>query len=142
MPRSTIPACTAVAAIVLVASAGPAASQSARPANSSTPAAPPAHAAQASTIRPGTYDLEIVYGGGTLTGTLVLTPVGDSLAAKLNVGDHDSPVQRVVRNGSQLTLTGADGMRLLYVLRFAGDSVSGRFTFSDADGTVAGKRRK
>ena len=132
----------ALALVAVVAGTSAVPAQSTRAAGAGTPTGTPAHGTQSATIRPGTYDLEIVYGGGTLTGTLVLTPVSDSLAAKLNVGDHESPVKRIVRDGSQLTLSGPDGLRLLYVLRFAGDSVSGTFNYSDADGTVTGKRRR
>ena len=102
----------------------------------------PTSQAQSQPIKPGTYGLAIVFGGGTIDGTLVLEAVGDSLAAKLKVADHASPVRTLVRKGSRLTLTGGgEGMLLVYELDFRADSVSGSFTYNGEAGTVAGKRR-
>lgn len=99
----------------------------------STPTAP---------IRPGTWDLEIVFGGGTLEGRLELTATGDSLAAKLFVGDHQSPVKAGPREGNKLALVStAPGMDVGYKLEFDADDVTGSFTYDGQAGTVKGKRR-
>lgn len=101
---------------------------------SAAPSAPP--------IRAGTYDIVVTYGGGELQGTLKLTYVADTIAVVLQVGEHSPAIKSVTRDGSRLTLTGgAEGMAMVYKLAFDGDSVSGTFVFSDADGTVTGKRR-
>ncbi len=108
-------------------------------------AAPPAGPARpaSGSIQPGTYDLEITYGGGVMTGTLVVTTVGDSTDAKLLVGDHGPPIKSVSRQGSQLTLAGAgDGFDVRYDLQFAGDVLTGKFTFNGEPGTLTGRRRK
>ena len=100
-----------------------------------------AHAQAGTTIRPGTYDLEITFGGGTLEGTLVLTQVGDSLGTKLMVGGHDSPVHLARRNGATIVLEGDPGISIRYQLEFRGDEVKGTFVYDGAPGSVAGKRR-
>ena len=95
------------------------------------------------TVTPGTYDLELAMGGGVLEGTLLLTANGDSLTAKLRVGDHDAPpVRSLTRTGSHLALTlGAPGTNVVYQLDFDGDAVKGSFTFNGDPGFVTGKRR-
>ena len=95
-------------------------------------------------IQPGTYDIELAIGGGTLPGTLELKPAGDSLAATIKVGDHNPPpVKRITRNGSQLTITaGDDGVNVEYRITFSGDALTGTFTFNGDPGLVSGKRRK
>ena len=97
----------------------------------------------ASAIRPGTYDLEVAFGGGVMQGTLQLTAIGDSLAAKLHVGEHDPQVRNMTRKGTQLVLdAGGEGMNLVYDFKFDGDAVSGSFKFNGDTGLVTGKRRK
>lgn len=92
------------------------------------------------TIKTGTYNLQILYGGGTLDGTLVLTQNGDSLKAKLKLGDHDSPVRAGERKGNKLALeSDTPGMAVHYDLEFKGDQVTGSFTFNGEPGTVTGK---
>ena len=104
----------------------------------------PAKSAPASgTISPGTYDLEILYGGGVMPGVLTLTPAGDSLAVNLKVGDHASPITSITRRGATLLLGGGgEGFKLSYELRFSGDAVTGTFSFNGETGELAGKRRK
>lgn len=93
-------------------------------------------------IRAGTYDIVVTYGGGELQGTLEIAYVRDSLTAALHVGEHNPAIRNIVVEGAKLTLTGgAEGMAMVYVLTFEGDSVSGTLVFNDADGTVKGKRR-
>ena len=95
------------------------------------------------TIRPGTYDLEVAFGGGVLEGTLTLTAIGDSLAAKLHVGEHDPAVRTLTRNGNHLLVdAGGEGMQLVYDFQFDGDAVSGSFKMNGDAGLVTGKRRK
>jgi hypothetical protein len=133
----------ALALSALIAATEVAGAQGTRPAGPGQPTAKRVSAEPGAAIQPGTYDLEIIYGGGALDGTLELIPAGDTLGAKLQVGDHASPITSVVRKGSRLMLRGGDeGMRLVYDLQFAGDSVSGTFTLNGEGGTVAGKRRK
>jgi hypothetical protein len=98
--------------------------------------------AQSPAIRAGTYDLKVTFGGGVIDGTLVLTTVGDSLDAKLKVGEHDSPVRAGARRGSQLTLEPAGSMQIRYQLDFKGDEVTGTFTYDGEPGTLTGKRRR
>jgi hypothetical protein len=94
-------------------------------------------------VLPGTYDLELAFGGGTLIGTLSLTASGDSLSAKLHVGDHDVPVRSLSRKGSQLVMNvGGEGMTIVYTLTFTDDGLSGGFTYNGDPGLVTGKRRK
>ncbi|NOT08985.1 MAG: hypothetical protein HOP28_12370 [Gemmatimonadales bacterium] len=108
-------------------------------------AAPPAAAqagGQAQSIRAGTYDLAVTYGGGVLDGTLVLEYKGDSVAVKLTVGEHEPTIRTIVRKGTRITLAGgAAGMALVYTLDFKGDALTGTFTFDGVDGTVTGTRR-
>ena len=102
-----------------------------------------AQAPKTGTVKPGTYDLELEMGGGTLPATLVLTAVGDSLAVKLNVGDHEAPpVRSLTRTGSHLSIAlGTVGTNVLYQLDFDGDAVKGSFTYNDQPGFLTGKRR-
>jgi hypothetical protein len=103
----------------------------------------PAANSTSSAIRPGTYDLDVAFGGGILQGTLELTAVGDSLSAKLHVGEHEPPVRTLTRQGSRLTLNaGVEGMSLVYELKFDDDALSGSFTMNGDKGLVTGKRRK
>jgi hypothetical protein len=98
---------------------------------------------QQSNIVPGTYDLEIVMGGGVVSGTLVLTEIRDSLAVKLNVGEHSPPISSITRKGAQLQLAGsAPGVKIVYDLTFSGATVKGTFEFNDQSGTLTGTRRK
>jgi hypothetical protein len=99
------------------------------------------HAQASPSIRPGTYDLEITFGGGTLEGTLVVTQVGDSLGTKLMVGGHDSPVHLARRNGANIVLESDPGISIRYRLEFSGDEVQGTFVYDGEPGSVAGKRR-
>src|SRR5688572_7866033 len=93
-------ALTLAAAITFASTADVANAQATRTANA-------AQSHQAGTIQPGTYDLQITFGGGTMDGTLAIAMVGDSLDAKLNLGsDHAPPIKSIVRKGSHLTLTG------------------------------------
>ena len=120
---------------------------SATAASAQNPGSPPATKAGATapaTIQAGTYDLELAFGGGIMPGTLVITTVGDSLAAKVNVGDHaPPPVRRITRKGAHLTIDLGDaGVSVLYDLDFNGDAVAGKFTFNGDPGLVSGKRRK
>ncbi len=102
-----------------------------------TPATRPATVIQA-----GTYDLEITYGGGVLEGTLIVAMPGDSLRVTLLVGDHESPVHVARRDGALLILESAPAMGIRYQLTFAGEAVSGAFTYDGSEGTVAGRRRQ
>ena len=98
--------------------------------------------AAAGTVKPGTYDLELAMGGGTLPGTLVLSAAGDSLTATMHVGDHDAPVRGLKRTGGHLVIdVGAEGMTVVYQLDFDGDAVKGTFTYNGDPGLVSGKRR-
>ena len=115
----------------------------------SAQASNPAPAAKAAastpaTIQPGTYDLELAFGGGVMPGTLVITTAGDSISVKVNVGDHaPPPVRRITRKGAHLTIDLGDaGMNVLYDLDFTGDAVTGKFTFNGDPGLVSGKRKK
>ena len=107
------------------------------------PASAQAPNAASGTVKPGLYDLELAMGGGVLQGTLLLTATGDSLTAKLHVGDHDAPpVRSLTRTGSHLVLNlGAQGTNVVYQLDFDGDAVKGSFTFNGDPGFVTGKRR-
>lgn len=109
-----------------------------------SPAAAAHKPAAAGSIRPGTYDIELAIGGGVLKGTLELTAIGDSLAAKIGVGDHaPPPIRSIKRNGTQLAINAGDtGVDVAYDLRFDGDAVTGKFTFNGDPGLISGKRRK
>ena len=100
--------------------------------------------ANAGPIQLGTYDIELAIGGGTLAGSLELKQIGDSLAATIKVGDHNPPpIKSLTRTGSQLDITAGDtGTNVVYKIKFAGDAVSGTFTFNGDPGFVSGKRRK
>ena len=124
-------------AVALLVTALPLAAASAQSSKSAT-------AAAATTIRTGVYDLELATGGGTLQGALELRAIGDSLAAKVHVGDHEAPpVNSLTRTGSHVVMRlGGEGMKVVYDLTFDGDAVSGTFTFNGDPGLVTGKRRK
>lgn len=128
---------TFAAAIVLGASVASVTSAQA-PATSSKAAA------TAGTIKPGTYDIELAIGGGVINGTMEITAVGDSLGAKIAVGDHGPPpVKKIKRSGSNLTIEAGDvGVSVNYDLTFDGDAVGGKFTFNGDPGLITGKRRK
>lgn len=99
-------------------------------------------AAPSADIRPGTYALDITFGGGVMQGTLTLAQAGDSLTARLQVGDHDSPVRAGARRGNRLALVPTTaGMAVHYDLEFRGDQVSGTFTYNGDAGTVDGRRK-
>jgi hypothetical protein len=116
---------------------------SAQGAAAASSAQKPAATSSSTAIRPGTYDLDVAFGGGILQGTLELATVGDSLTAKLHVGEHEPPIRTLTRQGSRLTLNaGAEGMSLVYELKFDGDAISGSFTMNGDQGLVTGKRRK
>ncbi len=122
-------------AVALILAASPIATSRAQ--------APARPATASGAVRPGTYDLELAMGGGTLQGTLVVAAAGDSLTARLHVGDHDAPVRSLTRKGPRVTLdVGGEGMKVVYDLTFDGDAVSGSFTFNGDPGFVTGKRRK
>jgi hypothetical protein len=121
-----------ISTAILAGMAGIAGAQAA----STTPTAP-------STIQTGTYDLEIVFGGGVLEGTLVLTAAGDSLVATLHVSEHQSPVRAGTRQGNKLTLVSTStAMDVGYTLEFTGDEVKGTFRYDGEPGSVTGKRRR
>lgn len=97
----------------------------------------------ANDIKPGTYDLEVVFGGGTIEGRLEITAKGDSLVATMYVGDHQSPVRAGERKGNKLALVSTSpAMAVKYALDFSGDTVKGTFTYDGSDGAVSGKRRQ
>jgi hypothetical protein len=98
--------------------------------------------AQTAPIRTGTYDLEIAFGGGVLKGALTLSKTADSLAAQLQVGDHESPVHARRPNGNRLVLESNSGVQVRYQLDFNGDDLSGSFTYEGETGSVTGKRRR
>jgi hypothetical protein len=126
---------TIAAAIVLAATPVIAQAQS----SAAKPAASPA------TIKPGVYDLDIAFGGGTMTGLLTIKAVNaDSLTASLQIGDHQPPpVRKLMRNGSALHLeAGGDGVNVIYDLQFTTDTVNGKFTFNGDPGLVSGKLKK
>lgn len=106
-----------------------------------SPGSSPALVRTSTAIRPGTYDLEIAFGGGIMEGTLVLTNAGDTLQARMAVGGHDSPVRPVRGQGADLTLESGAGLQVRYQLRFTGDSLSGTFVYDGEAGTVTGRRR-
>jgi hypothetical protein len=97
--------------------------------------------AQDPTITPGSYDLEIVFGGGTADGTLVVSLIGDSIAVKLTVAGHESPVKPTKRDGSRLVLESGAGIAIRYELEFKGDLVSGKFVYDGQAGALTGRRR-
>ena len=84
----------------------------------------------------------MAFGDGVTPGTLVITTEGDSLGARLHVGEHDSPVHPTRPQGSRLILEGNPGVKIRYQLDFKGDEVSGSFTYEGEVGTVTGKRRR
>lgn len=100
-------------------------------------------AARTSAVHPGIYDLEIALGGGVIKGTLEITAAGDSLTAKIHVGDHEPPVRGLTRNGSHVVIdVGAAGTKIVYDLTFALDAVNGTLTYNGDPGFVTGNRRK
>jgi hypothetical protein len=97
---------------------------------------------QTSSITPGTYDLEIVYGGGTMPATLEVSLSGEHLTARLVVGQHESPVKPLERKGARLVLESTTpGMTIRYELEFKGDQVTGNFIYQEQTGSVSGRRR-
>jgi hypothetical protein len=124
-----------LAASIAAALAGPS-----TPAHSQAQA--PAQAPERS-IRAGTYDLAITYGGGLLDATLIIAYRADTLSAVLKLGDHDSPVRAAKPTGTRLVLEPTSpAMDVRYELDFAGDDVTGRFVFQGAAGTLTGKRKR
>ena len=125
------------AAALLLAATTASAQASSAPATSSK-------SATSGAIKPGTYDIELAFGGGVMTGSLEITAVGDSVGAKIAVGDHaPPPVRKISRSGSNLTIEAGDtGITVVYDLAFDGDGVGGKFTFNGDPGLVTGKRRK
>ena len=113
-----------------------------------TPATTSANAgkppAASGTIQAGTYDIDLAFGGGVMKGTLEIKTIGDSIAAKIAVGDHNPPpIRKITRNGSPLSITAGDaGTNIVYDIAFDGDAVNGKFTFNGDPGLVTGKRRK
>jgi hypothetical protein len=98
---------------------------------------------QPGSILPGTYNLEIAFGGGTIDGTLVIAMIGDSTDAKLSLGDHSPPISSITRKGSTLLLSGkGDGVDVVYELQFTGETMTGKFVFNGDAGSLTGKRRK
>ena len=105
------------------------------------PNAPPE--ARTSAVHPGTYNLEIAFGGGVTKGTLELTAAGDSLTAKLHVGDHEPPIRSLTRNGSHVVINaGGAGAKIVYDLTFVADAVHGTLAYNGEPGFVTGNRRK
>lgn len=130
---------TIVAALLVGATAVVA--QTPSPASKSSKSAPNS----SGTILPGTYDLDVAMGGGSIQGTLLLVAAEDSLAATIHVGEHAPPVRSLTRKGSQLVLrVGDEGMRIVYNFQFSfsGDSLSGTLTYNGDEGLVSGTRRK
>jgi hypothetical protein len=126
---------TIAAAIVLAATPVIAQAQSSAAKSAASPA----------TIKPGVYDLDIAFGGGTMTGLLTIKAVNaDSLTASLQIGDHQPPpVRKLMRIGSALHLeAGGDGVNVIYDLQFTTDTVNGKFTFNGDPGLVSGKLKK
>jgi hypothetical protein len=104
--------------------------------NPSSPARP------GGTITPGSYALEIAFGGGILEGELTVPAARDSTALVLMVNGHQSPVQQTKRVGNRLILDNSSpGQTIHYDLLFEGESLKGSFTFGDGEGTVTGRRR-
>jgi hypothetical protein len=94
-------------------------------------------------IQAGTYDLSITYGGGLLDATLTIGYRGDTVTAKLKLGDHDSPVHAGTPNGTTLALEpDSPQMDVRYRLEFTGDRVKGTFTYQGESGTVTGALRR
>lgn len=93
-------------------------------------------------IRAGTYDLEIVFGGGAMEGTLEVQSGSDSLVTTLHVSGHVSPAKPTKRQGSRLTLESTTAaLPIRHDLEFRGDEVSGTFTYYGQPGAVSGRRR-
>jgi hypothetical protein len=133
--------CATLSASLLLSALGAGAAAAQTPTSASANTAKTAGGSTA--IRPGTYDLEVAFGGGVLQGTLDLTAIGDSLAAKLHVGEHDPAVRSITRKDNHLLVdAGTEGMQLVYDFKFDGDAVSGSFTMNGDAGLVTGKRRK
>jgi len=98
---------------------------------------------QTPSIRPGTYDLAIILGGGQLDGVMALDFKGDSVILNMTVGEHTPAFRTITRTGSKLTLIGgAEGMVVEYRLEFSGDSVRGVLNYNGSDGIITGARRK
>lgn len=93
-------------------------------------------------IRAGTWDLAIVFGGGNLEATLEVGYKGDTITAKLLLGDHESPVRAGKRTGNKLTLEPTSSMDVRYELEFNADALQGTFVYEGQNGEVTGKRRR
>lgn len=94
------------------------------------------------TIRAGTWDLAMVFGGGNLEATLEIGYKGDTITAKLLLGDHESPVRAGKRAGNKLTLEPTSSTDVRYELEFNADEVKGTFTYDGQSGELTGKRRR
>lgn len=96
----------------------------------------------AGNVTPGTYILEIAFGGGILEGVLTVPVAKDSASLVMMVGGHQSPVQQTKRQGNLLVLDNkTPDQQFHFELTFDGESVKGAFTFGDGGGTVTGRRR-
>jgi hypothetical protein len=99
-------------------------------------------AAPSTEIQIGVYDISVTIGGGTIDGTITLTQHRDSIDVKMHVGEHDTPITRVVRKGAHLEITGGGGgMIVSYGLQFKAETVTGTMNFNGEAGAVSGKRR-
>lgn len=104
--------------------------------------APATPARPTGTVVPGTYDLEVAFGGGILEGRLTVPAARDSASLVLMVGGHQSPVQQTRRQGNLLVLDNkTPDQKIHFELTFEGESVKGSFTFGDGGGTVTGRRK-
>ncbi|MES2304620.1 MAG: hypothetical protein V4558_03895 [Gemmatimonadota bacterium] len=93
-------------------------------------------------VTPGSYTLEIAFGGGILEGLLTVPAAKDSATLVLMVGGHQSPVQQTKRLGNQLVLdSNTPSQKIHYELLFEGETVKGAFTFGENEGTLTGRRR-
>jgi hypothetical protein len=122
-----------------------AACASAASAQTAAPSAPSSHALKTQTqLAPiGTYDLEVAFGGGTMTGVLTIAHVQDSVSASLHVGEHEPAVKSFTAKGGRYSLVADPGdVEVVYDLGFSADTVSGTFTRGDQFGSVRGTRRK
>lgn len=110
---------------------------SAAVAQNSTPPARPA-----GSVTPGTYELEVAFGGGILEGLLTVPAARDSASLVMMVAGHQSPVQQTKRQGNLLVLDNkTPDQKIHFELTFDGEGVKGSFTFGDGGGTVTGRRR-
>lgn len=108
-----------------------------------TPATPMVAQSASRDIQPGSYELQLTYGGGLLDATLEIAYRGDTLTATLRLGAHDSPVKAGKRTGTHLVLEPTSpAMDVRYELDFKGDAVTGKFVFQGEAGTLNGKRKR